>query len=101
MLVLSRRENESVIIDNDIELKLLKTQYNLAIFEVKYSDQLKEFESSTDGCFNISKNIKVSIVEIQKGKARIGIDAPKEISIHREEIYNKIKDQKSRQFTAS
>ena len=98
MLVLSRRKNESVIIDDDIILKLIGTEFNLAIFEVRDSERLREFEKSTDEYFNISKNIKISIVEVQKDKVRIGIDAPKDIPIYREEIYDKIK--RNKQFTA-
>ena len=34
--------------------------------------------------------IKVSILEVKGNQVRIGIDAPKSVSVHREEIYNKI-----------
>lgn len=39
---------------------------------------------------NIGNDIKITIVSLDKGQARIGIDAPKDVIIHREEIYNKI-----------
>jgi|TARA_R110002110_G_scaffold229386_1_gene444852 carbon storage regulator len=51
MLVLSRKKNESVIIND---------------------------------------NIQVTIVEVRGDKVRLGIDAPKDISVHREEIAQKI-----------
>ena len=47
MLVLSRKKNESVVING---------------------------------------NIKVTIVEVRGDKVRLGIDAPQDIAIHREEI---------------
>jgi len=54
MLVLSRKSNESIVINN---------------------------------------NIKVTVVEIRGDKVRLGIEAPKNIPVHREEIYNQINGQ--------
>ena len=34
----------------------------------------------------IDGNIVIKIIEIRQGKVRIGIEAPKNISVHREEI---------------
>ena len=34
--------------------------------------------------------IKLSILEVKGNQVRIGIDAPKSVSVHREEIYNRI-----------
>lgn len=57
MLVLSRKKNESIIIND---------------------------------------NITVTIVEIRGDKVRLGIDAPKEVSVHRREIYEAIRSQAQR-----
>ncbi len=35
--------------------------------------------------------IKLSVLEIKGNQVRIGIDAPKKVAIHREEIFNRIK----------
>ncbi|MCH9643819.1 MAG: carbon storage regulator CsrA [Gammaproteobacteria bacterium] len=35
--------------------------------------------------------IKLSVLEIKGNQVRIGIEAPKNIAIHREEIFNRIK----------
>ena len=53
MLVLSRKKDESIIIDD---------------------------------------NIVVTIVEIRGGKVRLGIEAPKEVTVHRREVYDAIKE---------
>lgn len=36
--------------------------------------------------FYIGKDICVTVVEIDRGKIRLGIDAPRDVSIYREEI---------------
>jgi carbon storage regulator len=51
MLVLSRKKNESIIINNDIV---------------------------------------ITIVEIRGDKVRLGIQAPKDVAVHREEVYEAI-----------
>ncbi|MFQ5963012.1 MAG: carbon storage regulator CsrA [Candidatus Scalinduaceae bacterium] len=38
----------------------------------------------------IGDDIKITVVEVNKHQIRLGINAPKNISIHREEIYKKI-----------
>ena len=55
MLVLSRKKNESIIINDDIT---------------------------------------IVVVEIRGDKVRLGIEAPKEVSIHRNEVYEAIQRQK-------
>ncbi len=41
----------------------------------------------------IGDDIKVTIVEIKGGGIRIGIDAPRETKVHRQEVYDKIKQE--------
>ncbi len=52
MLVLSRKKNESIVINNDIT---------------------------------------IVVVEIRGDKVRLGVEAPKEIPVHRREVYEAIK----------
>lgn len=51
MLVLSRKKNESIVIDG---------------------------------------NIKIVVVEIRGDKVRLGVEAPKEVPVHRKEVYDAI-----------
>ena len=39
---------------------------------------------------NIGTTIKVTIINIDGGQVRVGIDAPKDVIVHREEVYNRI-----------
>lgn len=52
MLVLSRKKNESIVINNDIT---------------------------------------IVVVEVRGDKVRLGIEAPKEVPVHRREVYDAIK----------
>ena len=54
MLVLSRKKNESIIIND---------------------------------------HITVTVVEIRGDKVRLGIDAPKDVTVHRREVYEAIQNQ--------
>ena len=39
---------------------------------------------------NIGNNIKVTIINMDGGQVRLGIDAPRDVIVHREEVYIKI-----------
>ena len=39
----------------------------------------------------IDDNIEITVIELSDGRVKIGIDAPKEIDIHRREVYDSIK----------
>jgi carbon storage regulator len=41
----------------------------------------------------IGDDVDVVVLSMQGNQVRLGINAPKEISVHREEIYNKIKSE--------
>jgi carbon storage regulator len=57
MLVLSRKNNESIVINDEIV---------------------------------------VTVIEVRGDKVRLGIEAPKEVPVHRREVYDKIKEAERR-----
>jgi len=44
-----------------------------------------------DQTINIGEDIKIKIVEIGNGFVKLGIEAPRELPIYREELYEKLK----------
>jgi carbon storage regulator len=44
----------------------------------------------------VGDNITVMVIEIRGDKVRLGIDAPPEITVHRQEVYDAIKRENAR-----
>lgn len=42
---------------------------------------------------NIADHITITIIDVRGNQVRLGIDAPKSVPVHREEIYQRIKKQ--------
>ncbi len=49
----------------------------------------------------IDDNIKIVVVQIKGKQVRLGIKAPRETKIHREEVYQAIQDQNTAASTSS
>ncbi len=41
----------------------------------------------------VGENIVVTVIEIKGGQVRIGIDAPREVDVYREEIYEQVRQE--------
>lgn len=41
----------------------------------------------------IGDNIRITLVEVDGGNIKVGIDAPRSVAVHREEIYRRILDE--------
>jgi len=49
----------------------------------------------------INDNIKITVLEMKGGQVKLGIEAPRDISIHREEVLNRIIEENKRATSKS
>lgn len=47
-----------------------------------------------NGRIRIGDDVTITVVDIQGDRVRLGIEAPRETEVHREEVYIRIKEQK-------
>ena len=92
MLVLTRRRNETIRIGDDIRVKMLDIEGGYegkVLTEVTSPKFAYACKRKEDGVIMIQENpeISVLIVEIRVDKVRYGITCPREIPVHREEVY--------------
>jgi carbon storage regulator len=53
-----------------------------------------------DESIMIGDNVEITIVDVRGDKVRLGIAAPKDIPVHRKEVYEAIQREKSEQKNA-
>ena len=53
-----------------------------------------------DESIMIGDDVEVTIVDVRGDKVRLGINAPREISVHRKEIYEAIQREKAQKKSA-
>lgn len=44
----------------------------------------------------IGDSVKITVLEVRSGQVKLGIDAPPEVKVHREEIYKLIQEENRR-----
>lgn len=79
MLVLSRKKDEKIIIDP-----------NLIPIPEDASEEVKAKLQRIIDSFH-GESVEIMVVDIRGDKVRLGIEAAKEVPVHREEIYEAIK----------
>lgn len=49
-----------------------------------------------DESIMIGDTVKVTVMHVRGGKVKLGVDAPKEVSVHRKEVYDAIQQEKGK-----
>ena len=49
----------------------------------------------------IEDDISITVLSVRGNQVKLGVEAPKEVSVHREEIYQRIKQMKDEQLDSS
>jgi carbon storage regulator len=49
----------------------------------------------------IGDSVKITVLEVRSGQVKLGIEAPPEVKVHREEIYARIQEENRRARQAS
>ena len=49
----------------------------------------------------IGDDISIRVLDIQRGQVRVAIDAPREIPVHREEVYQQVQEENRRAAEAA
>ncbi|HEV8293138.1 MAG TPA: carbon storage regulator [Tepidisphaeraceae bacterium] len=95
MLVLARAPQEAVMVGDEIVVEVL----DLNPFEVKIrahnsTDELFSGVLAENEHIDIGPQMQIYVVDIraQINKVRLGIVAPKEVSVHRKEVYDAIRN---------
>lgn len=44
---------------------------------------------------HLGDSVTVTVLGVTRGQVKIGIDAPRELSVHRDEVYRRIQDEKA------
>lgn len=69
-----------------------RTQARMPL-NLRRESQVLVLSRQRDEVIMIGDNIEVTVVDIRGDKVRVGINAPKEIAVHRKEVYDAIRRQ--------
>lgn len=47
----------------------------------------------------IGENIQIRVLDVKGGQVRIGVDAPREVSVNREEVFERVQAEESESST--
>ena len=73
------------------QANLVNSRFCTVDFVIHKEEFMLVLSRQSDETIIIGDNIRVTIVEVRGDKVRIGIDAPRDVAVHRQEIYDAIR----------
>jgi carbon storage regulator len=124
MLVLSRFEGQKILIGGNIVVTVQKSDYGSAVIEILLPESkivtlptsLEALPRGSNGAVTVTmeyydvliiedaaedsleEHIEITVVGLRGTKVRLGIEAPREIPVHREEVYYAIQREQQLQY---
>jgi carbon storage regulator CsrA len=91
MLVLSRQRNESVVIDDEVNVVVVEIRADKVRLGVDASAKyrVRKFEKKAEP--PAPEVATIVVVEIRGDKVRLGVEAPAEVPVHRIEVFEALK----------
>lgn len=98
MLVLMRKKGESIVIGDDLKVCIKRLDddgISLAIDSLKVVEEQVVVNRDVSQALVLFDEVTIHVLAINGRQVKLGINAPRSISVHREEIYKKILSEKS------
>ena len=88
MLVLTRRREEGIILGDDIRLAVIGIDKlkRLVRVLIKHANFIYTINLSVGITFKLMEDVFITILHVNSNQTKLGVDAPLEMSIHREEF---------------
>lgn len=89
MLVLSRTLNQSIMIGESVEIYVVGVSpksVDLVVFGLP-GKRFQQIPLQVHEVANISQDISLTLIHTRDGKARLGIEGPRHLPIHRGELF--------------
>lgn len=94
MLLLTRRAGEKIIIgDKDIVITVDYTEHYQAKLTIDAGSLSASIFVGVQHRFDIADDVWIKVIESNSKTVKLGIEAPRGLPVHREEIYNRVQQE--------
>ena len=104
MCVLSRQAGESIMVGDDVEVVVVAIEHSKVALDVRHTTLRGRMthndsypEAVVGEVLNLPAPGSCTVVDIRGDKVRLGMDAPKDVSIHRKEVWEAIRRENRRE----
>jgi len=88
-MVFRRKIGETILIGSHVQVTVLRVISNEALLRIG-SQPVLELWLSVGAEFVVSASIKIVVVMARPSQVKLGIEAPKEVAVHRQELWESV-----------